>query len=130
MSTYAAPRLINTKVRGVSVDYSMRIALAWTQDMNWELIQPLEGPSIYKDFLRDHGEGFHHIAVDCGERPLEDITAEFSSRGWDPIMEGCFSGINFIYFGTEQDLRTIVEIRLAPLGWRRPEPDAWYPSAS
>ncbi len=126
--TYAPPRLSDTRLRGVPTDYSMKVALAWTKDMNWELIQPLEGPSIYREFLRDHGEGLHHINVDCAERPIEEVIRRFSEQGWTPLMEGCFLGVQFVYFETEQDLSTIVEIRYAPPGWQRPEPDYWYPS--
>jgi methylmalonyl-CoA/ethylmalonyl-CoA epimerase len=129
VSTYAAPRLTGTRVRGVPVDYSMRIALAWTGTMNWELIQPLEGPSIYREFLEAHGEGLHHILVDCGDRSLEQMIAEFGARGWKPLMEGCFMGNSFVYFDTEDELSTLVEIRHAAVDWRRPEPDAWYPAA-
>ena len=42
---------------GKPARYSMRLALATSGTMMWEVIQPLEGPSIYKDFLAKHGEG-------------------------------------------------------------------------
>jgi methylmalonyl-CoA/ethylmalonyl-CoA epimerase len=127
--TYDAPRLTDTKLRGVPTPFSMKLALAWTKEMNWELIQPLSEPSIYWEFLRDHGEGMHHINVDCGSRPIEEIIEAFTKRGWAPLMEGNFLGTRFVYFGTEEDLTTIVEIRHAPPNWQRPEPDYWYPSA-
>ena len=28
----------------------------------FELLQPLEGPSIYKEWLEERGEGLHHVA--------------------------------------------------------------------
>ncbi len=127
VSVYGPPRLTNCKVRGVPVPYSMKVALAWTHDMNWELLQPLEGPSIYWEFLRDRGEGLHHFMVDVGERTLAEVTAEFTARGWPPLMEGCFMGLDYVYYDTERDLKTLVEVRKAPPGWQRPEPDAWYP---
>jgi methylmalonyl-CoA/ethylmalonyl-CoA epimerase len=106
----------------------MKLALAWTQDMMWELIQPLEGPSIYWEFLRDHGEGIHHVMVDYGERPLADCTAEFAARGWEPIMEGNYLGSQFVYYGTEGSLATTIEVRYSAPGWQRPKPDRWYPA--
>jgi hypothetical protein len=33
--------------------------------MMWEIVQPLTGPNIYEEFLDRHGEGIHHVAVDC-----------------------------------------------------------------
>ncbi len=126
--TYAPPRLTETKLRGVPVAYSMKLALAWTRDMMWELIQPLDGPSIYWEFLRDHGEGIHHVMVDYGERSLAEVTAEFAARGWAPIMEGNYLGSRFVYYGTEGSLTTTIEVRHSAPGWQRPEPDRWYPA--
>ncbi|SDE39979.1 VOC family protein [Belnapia rosea] len=79
--TYAPPLLSETKVRGVAMAYSMKLGLAWTKGMMWELIQPLDGPSIYWEFLRDHDEGVHHVMIDYGDRSLADVTAEFSACG-------------------------------------------------
>ena len=126
--TYAAPRLSEMKLRGKPSPFSMKIGLAWTQAMNWELIQPLDGDLIYWEFLREHGEGPHHLMVDCGERPIEEVVRGFTGQGWAPVMEGSFLGVRFVYFQTEQDLTTTMEIRYAPPGWQRPEPDYWYPA--
>jgi catechol 2,3-dioxygenase-like lactoylglutathione lyase family enzyme len=127
--TYAPPKLTNTKVRGVPVTYSMKLALAWTKNMMWELIQPLDGPSIYWEFLRDHGEGVHHVMIDYGDRTLAAVTAEFAARGWQPIMEGDYLGSQFVYYGTESSLTTTIEVRHSEPGWQRPPPDVWYPAA-
>jgi hypothetical protein len=126
--TYAPPRLINTRVRGVPVAYSMRLAIAMTKDMMWELIQPLDGPSIYWEFLRDHGEGIHHVMIDYGDRTLAAVTAEFAARGWQPLMEGSYLGSQFAYFDTESSLTTVMEVRYSEPGWVRPEPERWYPA--
>ena len=125
---YAPPKLTGMRIRGVETPYSMRLALAWTGTMMWELIQPLEGPSIYWEFLRDHGEGIHHVMVDYGEGGLEACKAEFAARGFAPLMEGNYLGSQFAYFATEDALRTIIEVRWSAPGWQRPEPDRWYPA--
>lgn len=127
--TYAPPELTGTKVRGVEVPYSMKLAITQRYDVMWELIQPLEGPSIYKEFLRDHGEGIHHLMVDCGDTPVPDIFEAFEARGWPCLMEGTRAGGSFAYFATEGELTTTIEIRWSPPGWQRPEPDYWYPAA-
>ena len=51
------PEMTETWIRGVETPFSMRLALAWTGDMMWEIIQPLTGPTVYKEFLETHGEG-------------------------------------------------------------------------
>ena len=57
------PRLHDTVVRGEQVDYTMLGAETHVGDMGFELLQPLEGPSIYREWLDEHGEGLHHVAV-------------------------------------------------------------------
>src|SRR5438876_11772448 len=49
--------------RGKVQPYKMRIALAMQGDLQLELIESLQGPNIYEDFLRDHGEGMHHFGI-------------------------------------------------------------------
>jgi methylmalonyl-CoA/ethylmalonyl-CoA epimerase len=60
---------------GTAQPYSMRLALANSGTMMWEVIQPLEGPSIYKDFLARHGEGVQHVG-----RPATDWISMRSAR--------------------------------------------------
>lgn len=47
--------------RGEEIFYSGRMAMAQAGPVQVELIQILEGESIHTEFLRDHGEGVHHL---------------------------------------------------------------------
>ena len=128
--TYEPPLLTGTRIRGKDVPYSMRLALAWTKGFMWEIIQPLEGPSIYREFLDERGEGVHHVCVEYGDRQFEDARAEFERRGCPPLMEGQYKGSTFMYVAAEGPLKTVFEIVKRPkyAGYRRPEPDRWYPA--
>jgi Glyoxalase/Bleomycin resistance protein/Dioxygenase superfamily len=125
--TFSPPRLTGMKVRGKETSYSMKLAVTRHLDVMWELIQPLEGPSIYKEFLTEHGEGQHHVMISHEGTPLEQVYSYFEGQGWPPLMEGKMEDLGFAYFDTERELRTIIEIRYHPKTWRRPEPDYWYP---
>src|SRR5215471_15676912 len=57
------PRLHDTQLRGEPTDFTMLGAETHIGEMGFELLQPIEGPSIYKDWLEQHGEGLHHVAV-------------------------------------------------------------------
>ena len=127
---FAPPRLTETRIRGRDVPYSMWVALANTGPMQWELIQPIDGSSIYEEFLAAHGEGLHHVQVSYGDRTFEEAIQAYSDRGMPPVMEGNFAGSRFAYFDSEEPLRTIIEIRYAPPDFVRPEPDYWYPEKS
>jgi hypothetical protein len=42
-------------------EFTARMAFTELGPVELELIQPLEGESIWADFLEEHGEGIHHI---------------------------------------------------------------------
>lgn len=108
--------------------YSMRLALATSGNMLWEVIEPLEGPSIYKDFLARHGEGVQHVAQSCGDKPFEQKLADFARCGRMMIQSGCWNGVRYAYFGTEEYIGTTIEIFDFPPDFVFPEPEAWYPA--
>jgi hypothetical protein len=49
-------------VRGERVEFSMRLGFAGSAP-ELELIEPVSGPSIYREWLDERGEGLHHLAV-------------------------------------------------------------------
>ncbi len=122
--TYAPPMLRESVVRGRRVDYSMRIACAQAGPTQLELIEPLEGPSIYKEHLALKGEGLHHIQSRV-EEDIGVVLAAFAARGIDVIMSGKFGEGEFYYLDTEATLGLIYEIFQRR---SRPDPEAVYPS--
>jgi hypothetical protein len=105
------PRLHDTVVRGQPTDYTMLGAETHVGDMGFELLQPLEGPSIYKEWLEQHGEGLHHVAVmlhDFDEST--ELKKKFDEIG-SPVLMGGRIGetIEFFYLDTEPSLKIILE---------------------
>ncbi|RPI04000.1 MAG: VOC family protein, partial [Zetaproteobacteria bacterium] len=121
--TYAPPALRDATVRGVRTDYSMRIACAQAGPTQLELIQPLEGPSIYMEHLAAKGEGLHHIQSRV-EADIQDVLAAFAAHGIGVLMGGKFGEGEFYYLDTEPTLGVIYEIFHRK---SRPEPETVYP---
>ena len=121
--TYAPPLLREATVRGTRVDYSMRVAHAQAGPTQLELIQPLDGPSIYREHLAIKGEGLHHIQSRV-ENHIEEVLAAFAARGIGVLMGGKFGEGEFYYLDTEPTLGVIYEIFQRK---NRPAPDAVYP---
>jgi hypothetical protein len=122
--TYAPPRLRDSMVRGQRIDVAFRIALAEAGPVGLELIQPLEGPSIHREFLETRGEGMHHL-----QSPVENIEASlaaFQALGIDVLQSGRWGEGEFYYLDTERLLGFPYEIYRRR---SRPEPDAVYPPA-
>jgi methylmalonyl-CoA/ethylmalonyl-CoA epimerase len=105
------PRLHDTVVRGERVDYTMLGAETHVGDVGFELLQPLTGPSIYSEWLDEHGEGLHHVAVmlhDFDEST--ELKRRFDEVGARVLMGGRIGEtIEFYYLDTEPSLKIILE---------------------
>ena len=129
VNEYKPPELFDTTYRGAPAEYSMRLALAWTGSLNWEIIQPLDGPSIYKDYLESNQEGIQHVGVLLSDvaKDWDDCHQTFKSRGFAPVMEGSWKRVRFCYYDTLASAGTIIEVIDRPAEFKRPEPMYWYP---
>ena len=119
-------RLREMRYRGAEGSFSFRHALAWQGELQFELIEPLDGESIFSDHLSAHGEGLHHVgkyvpdhaaavagALAAGFTPLP------SARGFGAEGDGAFA-----YF-QPPGVSLIVELIEAPKV--RIEPEFVYP---
>lgn len=107
---------------GKPAEFSFRHALAWKEHTQFELVQPLEGPSIFADHLERHGEGLHHVGIYVPDQPkamreleVEGFRCLQSARGFGAEGDGAFA-----YFETDHPLATIVEVIGAPRVRRTP----------
>lgn len=97
---------------GKPANYSMKIAFAQVGKIQLEIVQPLEGESIFKDFLKDHGPGLHHIRF--SEKDFDLKVDQLLKAGIKMISSG--SGVRtastWAYFDTTELLGGIyIEIR-------------------
>jgi hypothetical protein len=122
------PSLHDTHYKGQPAEYTMIGAEVQAGPIVFELLQPVEGPSIYKDWLEEKGEGLHHVAV---MRPsLEQSSAlrdYYAGLGAKVAMGGRIGEtIEFLYYDTEPMLKIVIEsgsghaIDLVP-AWTYPE---------
>jgi len=52
--------------------------------MEFEVLQPLGGPSIHQDFLDTHGEGLHHLGIEVED--YDGIVSNMDRAGFKPIQ--------------------------------------------
>ena len=64
--------------RGEKISSKWLLAFAAMGPTQYELIQPVSGPSLYSEFLERHGEGLHHLGFRIKDFPakLEQAKAE------------------------------------------------------
>lgn len=76
-----------------------------------ELLEPVDGPSTWKEFLDSHGEGVHHLAFEI--KGMDGHIAEMEDRGAPLIQQGRWtggSGGRYAYFESGPQLAVIFEL--------------------
>ncbi|MBP1724572.1 MAG: lactoylglutathione lyase and related lyase [Deltaproteobacteria bacterium] len=102
------PDYFNRVYRGKPENFRMKIGLAMMGKLQIELIQPLEGKTIYAEFLEKWGQGIHHLGFDV--KDLDERVAAFRGLGIGVLMSGERVGGKFAYMDTEGIVGIIVEL--------------------
>ena len=104
------PSLHHTMLHGKPREYTMLGAEVHCDPIDFEILEPLEGPSIYKEFLETHGEGLHHVSVVSPAENVEKSLQDFKKMGVDVLMSGRLGpDIQFYYMDTEPILKMVAE---------------------
>jgi catechol 2,3-dioxygenase-like lactoylglutathione lyase family enzyme len=124
------PGWIRMNFRGEERGYVMKLALAQVGEVMYELIEPVQGPNTYEEFLNARGEGLHHLGyfVDDIDAAIEEMEGKGfpllqSGRGFGAEGDGAYA-----YFETEDALGHIVEAIEMPR--TMPDPERTYPPQS
>lgn len=114
--------------RGQDSPFSLKVAFAHNAGMSWEVMQPLSGRTIMREFLDAHGEGIHHLAFDGDGASWDQRVEEFTARGFPRTQSGRWLDQNaFAFFDTEAATTTCFETYHFPEDFVFPEPEQWYP---
>ncbi|MEE0200251.1 MAG: VOC family protein [Muricomes sp.] len=63
-----------------------------------ELLQPIEGNSIWKQFIDEKGEGIHHFAI--GVSNYDEVCRQFENLGHKLLISAVFHGERWCYYST------------------------------
>lgn len=95
-------------VHGKKAHVRARLAFAKAGPMELELIEPEEGENIFWEFLRDKGEGVHHLKI-----PVSDFESELArvrGKGIEVLQSANTSRVSYAYLDTERIAGVIFEI--------------------
>ncbi|MGH3086715.1 MAG: VOC family protein [Rubrobacteraceae bacterium] len=113
--------------RGRDQNYTMKLALADAGGMMYELIEPVEGPNSYQEFLDASGEGLHHLGYFVED--IDEAIKEMEGKGYPLLQSGRDFGVGgggaYAYFETEGALGCIIEAIEMPE--EMPEPERVFP---
>lgn len=121
--TYGRPLVKKMTYHGEPTEYKMRVALSYFGPMRVELIEMVEGDTVYADFVKEHGYGVHHFGVLVDS--MEEALAEAEAAGIKMIMDGAGFGLDgdghYAYLDTEDKIGVTLELIERPKGRMTPE---------
>ena len=102
--------LTEKKVRGKPMDYNidLRLAEGGVGQIQFEVIQPLEGETPVKEFLGKKGEGMHHLGFFVDD--LDKETAKMAEKGFMVSQSGETPGVKWAYFDTDRVGGVVIEL--------------------
>jgi len=80
-------------VRGKQVEARLKIALAYSGHVQWELIQVLAGETIHTEALRERGEGLHHLGFIVND--LAERLRAYQTAGLEILQQGVIEEMGF-----------------------------------
>ena len=95
--------------RGNDEEVSTIYALSRQFNIQIELIQHISGNSIYKEFIDQGREGFHHVSIFIEN--LEAYIEYFEKQGLETIYYGSIGKQVWAYFDTEETLGMLLELQ-------------------
>ncbi|MFO8059320.1 MAG: VOC family protein [Bacillota bacterium] len=111
-------------VHGEPAGYTLKFGYAQAGPIVLELVETVEGDTIYREFIDEHGEGIHHIGFPA-PAPFRRELARWEENGIEPLQtnERDDPRYGWAYMDTQQTAGCILEIVCDP-------PGGWWNSVS
>ena len=102
--------------RGRPADFIADISFSYAGDTQLELISPVQGDSIYSEFLDRRGPGLHHICIEAADVEEFDKAVGVAERNGTPVvMAGTMpGGMKFAYASAESAGVPYIEFAYIP----------------
>lgn len=97
---------------GKKADFKAKFCFIKTGPVEIEIIQPVSGESVWADFLKENGDGIHHIKFEVDS--INDTLKYYKEKGIRCLQYGTGVGPNlgktWAYFDTVNELGYIIEV--------------------
>ena len=94
---WEAPLVYDRRYHGKPAWAREKVAVAQVGAVQMELLQPVDGDSIYQDYLTEHGEGLHHLNFLVGD--VDEIAEILAKEGFASLQSEHFGdngAVNYI----------------------------------
>ena len=96
---------------GAPCDAESLVTIAYTGETFIELIQPLTGRSIFRDYLDTNpAGGVQHIAYSTPVANLEKVIAQMANKGFQVVTSVNHPIAKIVFFDTSNDIGVFTEI--------------------
>ncbi len=98
----------HTQFRGQPTTAKAKLIIFNLGQVSIEIIEPIGGPSTWREFLDTRGEGVHHIAFTVSD--TAHAAEGLEPAGIPAIQSGDFEGGKYIYTDGTKELNIILEL--------------------
>lgn len=102
------PEVAHTRYRGEATAARAKLAFFQMGTLSLELIEPVGGPSTWQEFLDEHGEGVHHIALHFPG--MEEAIDLLGAKGIPAVQRGDYTGGRYAYLDSTPQLAVLLEL--------------------
>lgn len=97
-----------TEYQGESTSARAKLAFFHLGQVDLELIEPIDGPSTWKDQLDQHGDSLHHIAFVIDG--MAEKIAYLDGKGVPLVQRGEYTGGRYAYVDGVAQLGAVLEL--------------------
>ena len=117
-----------TTYYGKPTDAAAKMLSFMLGKVSFELLQPVDEANVWMDYLKEHGEGVHHVTFNVPRTAA--AAAAFADHGYKMTQMGLFSGRRgmYSYVDTDKDLGVTVEFLEYYDGEPQPRPAPPFPA--
>lgn len=121
--TYTKPLVKEMSYHGKPAVHTNRLALSYFGTSRIELIEVVEGDSVYQDHINKHGYGVQHLGFQVEN--MGEALKQAKEAGFDMLQDGSGFGLDgdghYAYLDSEEKFGVMIELIERPKGRRTPE---------
>lgn len=91
-------------------EFEFLLGITLCGNIEFEVIQSVKGPTVYKAFVERRGTGFNHLKIRIRHDDWDRIIRRFTDQGIEPVISGKVGPCPWIYMGLEEKIGFLVEI--------------------
>jgi methylmalonyl-CoA/ethylmalonyl-CoA epimerase len=100
--------LANTMYMGKPTAAKAKATFYKMGSLDLEILEPMGEPSTWNDFLKENGDGIHHLAWYV--KNIDEVTAWLEGQGMKMVQSGNWDGGQYKYFDSAKQLGFMLEL--------------------